>query len=138
MEDERRAQARYPRHGASVKAARTLARQLAREWGLDRRGDDLALIVSELMTNAIIHAKTARGREIALTFDLNCLRLRVEVKDSGDGYPRRSDNGAENDSESGRGLTVISSLTTKWGVAERVIGKTVWAEISLNREQVTG
>lgn len=79
MEDERRAQARYPRHRASIKAARTLARQLATEWGLVGRSDDLALVVSELMTNAIVHAKTARGREIALTFDLNRLRLRVEI-----------------------------------------------------------
>ncbi|MGW3569087.1 ATP-binding protein [Streptomyces sp. NPDC000941] len=136
MDDERRAQARYPRHKASVKTARTLARQLATEWELDGLKDDLELIISELVTNAVIHAKTARGREIALTFDLNPRRLRVEVKDSGDGCPRCSPNGEESESESGRGLAVVEALAEKWGVSERVIGKIVWAEMSLTGKQV--
>ncbi|MDT0267957.1 ATP-binding protein [Streptomyces sp. DSM 44915] len=136
MDDERRVQARYPRHQANVKAARSLARQVAREWGLDQLAHDLTLVVSELVTNAIVHGKTAQGREVLLTFDLTPFHLRVEVRDSGDGCPRRQGGGVNGDSETGRGLDVVEAITSRWGVAERVIGKTVWAELALNPEEL--
>ncbi|RKN09622.1 ATP-binding protein [Streptomyces radicis] len=137
MDDERREQARYPRHRASVKVARSLARQVATEWGLDGLMHDLTTIVSELVTNAIVHGKTAQGREVVLTFDLSPLRLRVEVRDSSDGYPTRPAGGASDDSETGRGLDVVEALTSKWGVTERVIGKIVWAEFALSSQGAT-
>ncbi|MEV0279475.1 ATP-binding protein [Streptomyces sp. NPDC050610] len=84
---ERTEQARYSRHRASVKASRTRARQLANEWGLADLVDDLVLVVDELVTNAIIHATTANGREVSVSYHLDAVRLRVEVRDTGDGVP---------------------------------------------------
>jgi anti-sigma regulatory factor (Ser/Thr protein kinase) len=133
--DERRAQARYPRHRASVKAARTFARQIATEWKLDALVHDLVLVVSELVTNAIVHGTTAQGREVGLTFDLNPMRLRVEVRDPGDGTPAVREDSSDDD-ENGRGLHIVDATVDRWGVTPRVIGKTTWAEWKLDKANV--
>ncbi|MFF0966293.1 ATP-binding protein [Streptomyces sp. NPDC003703] len=92
--------------------------------------DDLTLVVSELVTNAILHGKTTRGRQVALVIDRDAKRIRVEVRDVGDGMPRQP-LGGEPLPVSGRGLEIVASLSDAWGVIERVIGKTVWAELAI-------
>ncbi|MFC9155102.1 ATP-binding protein [Streptomyces bauhiniae] len=51
--------------------------------------DDLVLVVSELVTNAVLHGKTPPGRQVEVTLDHKAGRVRVEVRDTGDGIPRR-------------------------------------------------
>ncbi|MFD9278718.1 ATP-binding protein [Streptomyces mirabilis] len=108
------------------------AHQLA-EWGYPHDSDvnDTAQhVVAELAANAVTHGRVP-GRD----FELRLLRLpegtlRIEVSDTrGDRHLRfgaREVNG-----EGGRGLVVVALLATVWGVAHRLVGKTVWAELPL-------
>lgn len=100
-----------------------------RRWntGLD---DDVvhtaALVISELLTNAVQHVGAGR---ILLTVRLTGTVLRIEVHDSGSRLPRPG-LPAEN-SESGRGLLLVASLTDRHGAEPAPTGKRCWAEIHL-------
>lgn len=116
----------YRRERRSVPAARVFAHEVLADWGVHGRADDVALCVSELATNALVHgAPPGRGFLLRL---LPCGDgVRVEVHDSGDGVPAVPQAPDRSD-ESGRGLLLVSELADKWGVAERSPGKVVWCE----------
>lgn len=78
------------------------------------------LLVSELVTNAVLHART----EIALRRRLEGARARFEVSDGRrEGpVPKRYSP----DSATGRGLRLVDALATEWGVTRAGRGKTVW------------
>ena len=86
--------------------------------------DDMALLASELATNAVLHGE----RPIAVTVEAGDGRLRVEVADAGDALPVELDVGPEKDH--GRGLAIVAAVADHWG-AERLAGngKVVWAEL---------
>jgi anti-sigma regulatory factor (Ser/Thr protein kinase) len=84
--------------------------------------DDLLLVVSELVTNAVVHARTAARFE--LRWDGR--RATVEVTD-GDRHPPALPDEAP--AIGGRGLFLIDRLTTAWGSDAGPSGKTVWATI---------
>ncbi|MFM9469674.1 ATP-binding protein [Streptomyces scabiei] len=128
MSTTHRLSVRYPRTRASVGKAREFTRTFADSSGLDGMSDDLVQIVSELVTNAIVHGKTARGRQIGVAIDQDSERVRIEVRDTGDGVPRKRRDERPL-AVSGWGLGIVEILSTSWGVTEQVIGKTVWAEI---------
>ncbi|MGW7363709.1 ATP-binding protein [Streptomyces sp. NPDC054841] len=118
------------RRGARL--ARHLAVQQLDDWGVPY-GTDLsdaaALIVAELATNAVSHARVP-GRDFQLRLVLAPTTLRIEVSDArGDRTPTLSPPAP--DSETGRGLLLVNALATTWGTSDRVVGKTVWAELSL-------
>ena len=102
-------------------------RRAAGSW-LHERGfpaaglDDLLLVVSELVTNAVVHARTAA--HFGLRWDGR--RATVEVTD-GNGRPPALP--AEAPAIGGRGLFLVDRLTTAWGSDARPSGKTVWATI---------
>lgn len=133
MDNQRLERARYPRSRASVGKARSFARAIAEKWELQGISDDLELIVSELVTNAVIHAKTGNWRQVGLTVDQDSRRVRIEVRDTGDGLPRQRRD-AETYAETGRGINIVQAVSSSWGVTEQVIGKTVWAEILTTSE----
>ncbi|HET6859637.1 MAG TPA: ATP-binding protein [Streptomyces sp.] len=122
---------------ATHKAAR-LARLLAvhqlHAWevpyGSDR-SEDAALIVAELAANAVTHGRVpGRDFELRLTLDGEGV-LRIEVSDARAErrpVPARlvPPAGAE---PSGRGLLLVEALADGWGVADREVGKTVWATV---------
>ena len=116
----------YRRERRSVPAARAFAHEVLADWGVCERADDVALCVSELATNALVHgAPPGRGFLLRL---LPCGGgVRVEVHDSGHGVPAVPLDEGWSD-ESGRGLLLVSELADKWGVAERSPGKVVWCE----------
>ncbi|MGW4457009.1 ATP-binding protein [Streptomyces albidoflavus] len=126
-------QMRYRRYRPSVRVARADARALADRWQHPQLADDLALAVSELVTNAVIHGATGRGSHVQVTYALLEDRLRVEVRDAADGRPLLFQNRAARAElhALGRGLTVVAALSHRWGVIPRVIGKSVWAELLL-------
>lgn len=92
--------------------------------GSDGDVDTALLLVSELVTNAVLHAKTAIG----LTVAQRAGTVRVSVADdSPEGPVRRA---ATLDSFGGRGMTLIDTLATRWGVERHPgDGKTVWFEL---------
>ncbi|MFI9361971.1 ATP-binding protein [Kitasatospora sp. NPDC053057] len=117
-----------PRHHQSVGFAR---RQLRTFLAGHRRGESLRdsgeLILSEFLTNAVLHAKTPSGRLIYLQLELLPASLRIEVHDAD---PRRpAVHPAPEDAEAGRGLWLVSQLAASWGCHPRPggIGKVMWA-----------
>ncbi|MFF7071523.1 ATP-binding protein [Streptomyces pseudovenezuelae] len=112
-------------------ARRLTATQLA-EWGHphDTEVNDTAQhLVAELAANAVTHGRVP-GRDFELRLRLlPGNTLRIEVSDPrGD---RRLRFRHEEDGEHGRGLILVTLLADTWGVTERDVGKTVWAEIGL-------
>jgi anti-sigma regulatory factor (Ser/Thr protein kinase) len=92
--------------------------------GSEERSQAARLVVSELVTNAIVHA----GTEIELNVVVKGDAIRIEVTDLGGGLPRSYDaNGGSN----GRGLPIVEALSCGWGVVELGAGKTVWCELTL-------
>ncbi|WP_405713328.1 MULTISPECIES: ATP-binding protein [unclassified Streptomyces] len=118
-----------------VPTARDFARQALHEWGwlpassADGRAaaEDVLLVVSELVTNACLHADGPEAMRIACTAKV----LRVEVSDSGAGQPApRTPHRAGR--PGGHGMFIVQRLCLDWGVL-RVpgrSGKTVWAELA--------
>jgi anti-sigma regulatory factor (Ser/Thr protein kinase) len=96
-------------------------------WGLTGDLVDVALLgVNELVTNALLHARTAARVEL----DLDDRRLLVLVNDgglSGELERQESDPSASR----GRGLLLVEALTDAWGSERSSRGTTVWFELSL-------
>jgi len=114
----------------SVPLARTRTARLVAEWGYSGLAGDVALVVSELMTNALLHG-SLRGRLIRVRLTLTAAALRVEVSD-----PRAErvpcPREVTGEDQFGRGLLLVGALAEQWGVGPREgVGKTVWAEWGL-------
>ncbi|HEY7105677.1 MAG TPA: ATP-binding protein [Acidimicrobiia bacterium] len=84
--------------------------------------EDARLVVSELVTNAVIHARTT----IELSILVDGSALRIEVTDYGSDRPQVWAR-----DESGRGIPIIEALAHDWGVVEFGSAKTVWCEIAV-------
>ncbi|MFF7988224.1 ATP-binding protein [Kitasatospora xanthocidica] len=118
-----------PRHRKSVGEARWQLQNFLRDvpGGVDLV-DSCEVVVSELVTNAVLHARVPRGRRIAVRFESASGHLRIEVHDASSEKPaiRRP---VSPDDSSGRGLRLVEALSVEWGCAPRPegIGKIVWA-----------
>ncbi len=115
----------------AVPCARLHAVHVLREWGLRHLADDAALVISELMTNAVDASVVLPERPpVALRLLADERSLLIEVWDQSplDVEPREPDA----DAECGRGLTVVAALSDRWG-CERTgyQRKVVWAELAL-------
>lgn len=86
--------------------------------------DSATLMVSELATNCVQHAQAG----FMLSIRSRPGPVRVEISDSGEGQPiERHPTSTE---PTGRGLSIVDTLASKWGVLHRNGRKTVWFEIS--------
>ncbi|WNI21190.1 ATP-binding protein [Streptomyces sp. ITFR-16] len=117
-----------PAHPESVAGARRRTRSRLDEWRLDGDACEAAvLIVSELVTNAVVHTASTR-----VVCELRCLdgRLRIAVQDQGHqpGGPRL---GRSADDEHGRGLLLVDAMCSAWGSRDAGdrSGRIVWAEL---------
>ncbi len=98
------------------------------------RLDDLLLVVSELVTNSVLHAGLREGEPITLSVEGNARRVRVEVVDRGHGFTNDRGRGPTAPSEEptrglGRGLPIVARLADRWGIKPGSRTK-VWAELS--------
>ncbi|MEU7424339.1 ATP-binding protein [Streptomyces sp. NPDC040750] len=121
-------------------ARRLTATQLA-TWGYphDSEPNQTAqLLVAELAANAVTHGRVP-GRDFRLRLLLlpGADTVRIEVSDSRADRVLRFLTG-DLEAEAGRGLIVVQVLASLWGVAERDVGKTVWAELALSPRQRPG
>lgn len=106
------------------RARSELRTALAEDQGLSAsRVSDAELLVSELVSNAMRHART----EATLVLDHHPGYVRAEVIDYGPGTPRRLN--PEPLAESGRGLAFVANLSDRWGVEQGAGWKSVWFEI---------
>ncbi|MCZ4120998.1 ATP-binding protein [Streptomyces sp. H39-S7] len=110
-----------------VGRARRWAREAVRafRWPTRWRPDEgaVALVVSELVTNALRHA----GGTVGLTLVSGARQLRIIVSDGSPQWPvLRTPHPAE---AGGRGMHIVARLTRAWGVEESPEGKHVWADV---------
>ncbi|MBT2455761.1 ATP-binding protein [Streptomyces sp. ISL-86] len=119
----------YPPRQDSVPAARRRAAWLAVAWGQPQAAADVALLTSELTTNALLHG-SVWDRYLRVEVKLTGAVLRVAVTDP-KGERRPELRAAADDDQYGRGLHIVSALAERWGASERVVGKTVWAELGI-------
>ncbi|MER5516829.1 SpoIIE family protein phosphatase [Streptomyces sp. NPDC002763] len=116
---------RLPARDDAPARARVLLSALMRRWHTrDDTRDNVLLLASELVTNAVRFATgPVTVRLIRAGPSLLC-----EVGDTGNGRPRLRRGGLYDDG--GRGLYVVHRLTTRWGVRWTDTGKVVWAEVA--------
>ena len=111
-----------PRPTAAAEARAEVRRRLE-EWGLLDQTDIAELLVSELVTNALVHAESRLRMTLSAAHGV----LRCEVSDT-DGRAPRVRRVAEI-SESGRGMFLVEALAGRWGCHQDGPGKTVWFEL---------
>ncbi|WP_327745771.1 SpoIIE family protein phosphatase [Streptomyces europaeiscabiei] len=111
----------FPADAAAVARAREAVVGQLSAWGLDDLSFTTELIASELVTNAIRHARSSA--------DLRLIRDRVlvcEVADTSNTQPRLRH--ARSMDEGGRGLFLIAHVCSRWGSRYGLSGKTIWTE----------
>jgi anti-sigma regulatory factor (Ser/Thr protein kinase) len=106
--------------------ARQAARDALRTWQLTHLMDTAVLLISELVTNAVLHAKTD-GSELELHLEVHGTWLRIEVHDADLRGPQPRTPAALD--ESGFGFVLVDAIADQWGVRETAAGKAVWAEL---------
>ena len=109
----------------TVRLARQATRDTLAAWQLGHLEEAAVLVVSELVTNAVRHARDTGA--IGLEITTVGAWLRVEVQD---GDPRwRLQPKPTDDPESGFGFVLVDSLAGRWGIRRVSAGKAVWAEL---------
>ncbi|MFE3475142.1 MULTISPECIES: SpoIIE family protein phosphatase [unclassified Streptomyces] len=103
--------------------ARRLARRALSRWGLEELSDEVELLVSEVVTNAVRYAE----RPVTLRL-LRTDILRCEVGDDSPQLPRQ--RRARETDEGGRGLFLVNRLARRWGATRLSTGKVVWFEMA--------
>ena len=108
-------------------AARRFVATTLEDWGAGNLTEVVTLLVSELVTNSVVHAASEVDVLVQLTPEV----ARVEVSDRSEGAPVVRD--PYEDDESGRGLGIVESVSRAWGVRPRSGGgKTIWFEVARN------
>lgn len=93
--------------------------------------DDVVLVASELVGNAVLHAATGTDQNLDVTWEVEPEAVVVRVLDGSPELPRqRSTN--ENET-GGRGLSIVAAIAADWGVRRNDSGKQVWARIPISR-----
>ncbi len=111
-----------PADPSSVREARRFVTRVLTDWGLLDAVEVVTLLVSELATNAVLHARTAYA--VVVSTDRN--DLTVEVLDGSEVTPRRRQNSSS--AATGRGVALIDQLAGSWGThpATNGFAKAVW------------
>ena len=112
-----------PPAAESVAAARRFVQEHLAALGAPAAGEDAAMLVSELATNVVLHARTPFTVEVRRSGET----VRVCVLDQSPVRPRTRDYGT--DATTGRGMRLVASLASDWGVEVQDGGKTVWFEL---------
>ena len=109
---------------AKVRVARAFVAQTLLQWDLGAHAESAVLVTSELVANAVLHARS----DIRLTIRADGLEyVRVEVADENSRLPTHA--ACPDDALSGRGLGLVDIVSTAWGVTRTDVGKVVWAEL---------
>ncbi|MGV9757290.1 SpoIIE family protein phosphatase [Streptomyces tricolor] len=110
-----------------IAEARQHLRELLHDWRSADQVDSAVLLVSEMVTNVLVHTDADALLLAEVVGEGAGRRLRVEVFDSGDDLPHRRRPGEL--ASSGRGLMLIELLADAWGVDPRGEGKSIWFEL---------
>ena len=118
----RRAALRVEHRSDMARVARRFIDEVLGSWG-DDRAAALSLPVTELVTNAQIHARTA----VEVVIVDGGVILRVEVRDGSPHLPVIRSR--ERTAGTGRGLALVAALATRWGVEPTPTGKSTWLDV---------
>ncbi|GHE04072.1 SpoIIE family protein phosphatase [Streptomyces alanosinicus] len=110
-----------------ISEARQHLRELLHDWAETEQVDSAVLLVSEMVTNVLVHTDADALLLAEVLGEAGARRLRVEVTDAGDDLPHRRRPGEL--ASSGRGLMLIELLADAWGVDPRGEGKSIWFEL---------
>jgi anti-sigma regulatory factor (Ser/Thr protein kinase) len=116
----------------AVRHARRFTRRTMRAWGATEDLDTVLLVVSELVTNALVHT----DGQVRLDLTLLNHRLRVAVADSSPRTPIKPTSiGWE--ATGGRGILLVEAMSATWGTLPVSGGKQVWADVVLEHSPLT-
>ncbi len=128
-----------PHEASSAAVVRhRLSDELASQGVAGAAVDAAALVLSELVGNAVRHGAPLPGGGVRASWALRDDVLRVEVRDGGEGVPEQlpptasvPGGGSVSDVERGRGLTIVGLLAGRWGTSRSGAAVTVWADLSI-------
>lgn len=121
----------YTPYPCNIPLARRRVAQLAVDWGHSGVADDVALLTSELCTNALLHG-CLRDRLFRVETSLTGKALRIAVSDPrGERLPITRT--AETSDQFGRGLLLVRTYADRWAVEKLTVGKAVWVELDVPR-----
>lgn len=124
--DPRSAQLRLPPKATSPARSRRFVAETLAAWGVADGIDDALLVVSELVTNALLHARTPM---VVTLVDAGAEAVLMSVSDGSRQPPQERHFSLE--SGTGRGLRLLQSIAIEWGVRVDADGKTVWCRVPL-------
>ncbi|MFE0174761.1 SpoIIE family protein phosphatase [Streptomyces sp. NPDC059002] len=110
-----------------IVGARRHLRDLLHDWADDDQVDSAVLMVSEMLTNVLVHTDGDALLVAEVTGEPGARRLRAEVADGSDDLPHKRRPGEL--ASSGRGLVLMELLAGAWGVDPRGDGKSIWFEL---------
>lgn len=125
--DSREVRLQLPANVRAVREARAFLRTTLVAWSLHETIDLAELMVSELVTNALLH--TGSPASLTLRHDLRGAHLSVGVEDGSTRHPQPRDT--DDSSLGGRGMHIVETVAERWWVAPRGDGKTVWADLAV-------
>jgi anti-sigma regulatory factor (Ser/Thr protein kinase) len=112
-------------HPERVPYLRRQVDRVLKLWHLEDLAWRAELVVTELATNAVRHARTLFT--VAMTWDGR--RLRIEVSDAQPVPPRTVQEAPSPDATGGRGLLLVEQLSDRWGYHPHERGKTIWCDL---------
>jgi anti-sigma regulatory factor (Ser/Thr protein kinase) len=112
---------------SSVGEARRFVRRVLVSWDIEETIDVVTLLVNELATNAVLHART----NYSVVMSRSSRSIRVEVLDGSSVTPRKRQNSAT--AATGRGVALVDRLSSSWGTRSDQVGfaKCVWFTVPL-------
>ncbi|WP_329382692.1 SpoIIE family protein phosphatase [Streptomyces sp. NBC_01351] len=110
-----------------IAGARQQIRELLHDWADEEQVDSAVLMVSEMVTNVLMHTDGDALLVAEAVGELGTRRLRVEVADASDELPHKRHPGEM--ASSGRGVLLMEMLADTWGVDPRGEGKSIWFEL---------
>ncbi len=115
-----------PGDSTALPDGRRFAVDVLRRWSMPETVvDDATLIVSELLTNAIVHGRPPVRLRLRATDE----ELAIEVDDAASAMPRKLR--ATPDDVHGRGLAIVAELGNRWAARAEGFGKTVWSTLPI-------
>lgn len=123
-----------PHSPGAVSAVRRRIRTVLTDWNLAADiAEDVLLVASELLTNALVHALPPATLRLSRSQADRSRAVRVEVTDMGPLTPAGLSATALDPDEHGRGLGIVTALAARCGVHVHSGGTSRWAELQLGR-----
>ncbi|MEU2738747.1 ATP-binding protein [Streptomyces sp. NPDC007095] len=119
-----------PHAAEVVSAARRRVKAVLADWNVSCEiAEDCLLVVSELLTNAIVHALPPAELRLSWVRAEGLSTLRVEVTDAGSALPAGQSPPGIDPDEHGRGQEIVHALATRHGIRVHSGGITRWADL---------